>query len=385
MTAWIVATVAWVALHAYIAWRSYDRSDVDLHSATPPDDPPLVSVIVPARDEARSIARCVSSILASEWPRLELVVVDDHSTDGTGELARAAARGDDRLRVIVPPPLPDGWFGKQWACHTGAQSARGALLCFTDADTTHGPELLTRSVNALVARGTDLFSVGGRQELGSFWEKVIQPFVFATLIARFAGMERMSRSTRPRDKIANGQYILVRRDTYSAEGGHEAVRTNVAEDLQLAQRWTAHGRAVHMMWAQRHLATRMYTSFDELRRGWGKNVFAAGRDAVADSRALRALFPVLLPLSSLIRILPFILLPLALAGVLGSGALWFGAVAGGATMLYWLGVYRAAGLNPFWALTLPLAAVAFAFICAEAAIKGSRVEWKGRKYVSHPS
>lgn len=391
MSAWLVATITWVGLHAYLVWRAHDARALGDHPATPPADPPLVSVIVPARDEARNIERCVRSILGSGWPRLEVIVVDDHSTDGTADVARGAAaaaaaqsakRPPPEFRIVVPPPLPDGWFGKQWACHTGALGARGTLLCFTDADTLHGPELLTRSVNALSARGAHLFSVAGAQEMGTFWERVIQPFVFATLVARFAGMERMSRSTKPRDKIANGQFILARRDAYEAEGGHEAVRANVAEDLQLAQRWTARGRAVHMMWGLEHLSTRMYTSFGEIRRGWGKNVFAAGRDAVAGSALLRLLFPLLLPLSSLIRVLPLVVLALSVAGLMGQGALWFGIIAGAATLAYWMGAYRAAGLNPLWGLSVPLAAAVFAFICAEAALRGSRVEWKGRKYVS---
>lgn len=389
----VAAITLWVLLLALTAWRAIDSRSLDEYPAAPAVGAPLVSVIVPARNEARNIARNVRSILASSYPRLELIVVDDHSTDGTGDIARAVggalardrtreAAREPALRVMVPPPLPDGWFGKQWACHNGALAAQGTLLCFTDADTTHGPELLARSVNALEARGSHLFTVGGEQEMSSFWEKVIQPYVFATLFTRYGGMERVSRTARPRDKIANGQFLLLRRDAYEAEGGHEAVRAHVAEDLRLAQLWTERGRRVHMMLARDHLSTRMYGSFAEIRRGWGKNVFAAGRDSMPGPAALRALFPVLLPLSSLIAVIPLVVLALALPGVLGGGAAWFGVVAGGASLLYWMGVYRAAGLSPLWGLSFPLAAVTFALICAEASWRGSHVEWKGRAYVS---
>lgn len=377
----IAAIVTWIVLLGITAWRALDSRSLDEHPAEPAADAPLVSVIVPARNEARNIARCVRSILGSSYPRVELIVVDDHSTDGTGDIARAVGR-EPALRVIVPPPLPDGWFGKQWACHNGALAANGALLCFTDADTQHGPELLARSVNALGARGSDLFTVGGTQEMLSFWEKVIQPFVFALLFTRYGGMECVSRATRPRDKIANGQFILVRRELYAAEGGHEAVRAHVAEDLRLAQLWTERGRRVHMMFARGHLSTRMYGSFAEIRRGWGKNVFAAGRDAFSQNPLLRVFFPVILPLSSLIAVIPLVVLGFALAGVVGAGAAWFGVVGGAASLLFWLGVYRSAGLSPLWGLSFPLAAVTFALICAEASWRGSRVQWKGRAYVS---
>src|SRR6185437_14783611 len=117
---------------------------------------PLVSVIIPARNEARNIERCVRSVLASTYPSLEVIVVDDHSTDATGSIARAMAAHDSRLVVIDAPDLPAGWFGKQWACATGARAARGQLLVFTDADTRHAPDLLSRAVNALRDRDASL-------------------------------------------------------------------------------------------------------------------------------------------------------------------------------------------------------------------------------------
>src|SRR5439155_11996745 len=100
----------------------------------PPDDAPLVSMVIPARNEARHIGPCVESALASAYPRLEVIVVDDHSTDDTGAIAASMAARDPRVRVVVPPPLPSDWFGKQWACAAGAATARGAIIGFLDAD-----------------------------------------------------------------------------------------------------------------------------------------------------------------------------------------------------------------------------------------------------------
>lgn len=388
----------------FVVWRFRDTRSLDEYPVAPPADAPLVSVIIPARNEAHNIARCLSSVLASEYPSLEVIVVDDHSTDGTGEIARtigaedlarrrvpgetrASRQPDPRVRVIAAPDLAPGWFGKQWACHAGSQLAKGSLLCFTDADTVHGPELISRSVNALFERRADLFTVAGRQEMLSFWEKVVQPSVFALLLSRYGGLEAMSRSTRPLDKIANGQFILVRREPYERLGGHVAVRGHVAEDLRLAQLFTEQGLAMHMVLARAHLSTRMYTSLDEIRRGWGKNVYAGGRDTFSPSPLMRLILPFIFPLPALVPLVPTVVFALALSGALGVGALgvgalWFGAIAGTVNLLFWIGVYMFSGLNPLWGFSHPLASVVFAGICTEAAWKGSRVEWKGRRYES---
>ncbi len=391
--------LAWCALIVLVIWRFRDTRSLNEYSPTPPTDAPRVSVIIPARNEAHNIARCLRSVLASEYPALDVIVVDDHSNDGTGDIARAIAAEDvarrripgesrasrqpaPRVRVLPAPDLAPGWFGKQWACQAGAEMATGSLLCFTDADTAHGPELITRSVNAMLARGADLFTVAGRQEMVSFWEKVVQPSVFALLLSRYGGLEAMSRSTRPRAKIANGQFMLVRRAPYERLGGHAAVRGHVAEDLRLAQLFTEQGLAMHMVLAREHLSTRMYTSLAEIRRGWGKNVYAGGRDTFPSGPVMRFILPFIFPLPALVPLVPTVILVLALFGVLGSGALWFGAIAGAVNLLFWIGLYAFSGLNPLWGLLHPLACAVFAAICTEAAWKGSRVEWKGRRYES---
>ena len=376
------AAVLWVSLLVVVVLRFLDSKRLDAYAAVPRGDAPPLSVVIPARNEARNIEACVRSVLAADYPRLEVIVVDDHSTDGTGDLVRRMAEQDPRLRLVPAPDLPEGWFGKQWACQTGADAATGALLCFTDADTRHGPELLSRSVGAMRARGADLFSVAGHQEALTFWEKVVQPFVFSILLSRYGGMEAMSRSAKPLDKIANGQFIVMSRQTYAAIGGHAAVRDHVAEDLRLAQLVTARGLHAHMVLARDHLTTRMYASLAEIRRGWGKNVYAAGRDTMPLGPVTRKIFPWIFPVPALLPALPALCVLLGWAGVWGRGALLFGAIAGTANLIYYMGVYAFARLNPLWGLLHPLAAVTFSAICAEAAWRGSRVEWKGRGYLS---
>jgi len=360
--------------------RSRSLDDV---SATPPENPPLVSVIVPARNEAHNIARCVSSILSTTYPRLELIVVDDASTDATLDAARGAAARDARVRIVANSPLPEGWFGKQWACATGARIARGEILQFTDADTVHAADLVTRSVNAMQSTGADLFSIAGYQELGGFWEKVIQPQIFAILSARYGGTESVNKSTRVNDKIANGQCIFVTRHSYDATGGHASVRTSVAEDLMLAQRFFAARKKVVLMIGVRQLSTRMYASLREIVAGWQKNVFAGGLDAVPFGKIGQSILPLALLLPPLLTLLPPLALLLAAIGVpTGPVVMTWAIISAGATLLWWIVVYVTVRENPLYALAYPLGALVLLYIFFTAVIRGRRVSWKGRTYIS---
>ncbi len=255
----------------------------------------MVSVIVPARDEARNIEACIRSILSSHWPQIEVIVVDDQSSDGTGGIARRVASSDARVTVLANPDLPDGWIGKQWACHNGQRVARGSFLLFTDADTRHTPELLTRSMNAMRERRADLFTVGGSQTMETFWERLLQPHVFGMLVARFGDTERVNRSTNPLDKIANGQFMLMHRDAYDRAGGHEAVRTHVAEDLRLAQEWTRLGYSVQIVAGFDYMTTRMYEGFGEIWRGW-ENGRRRGLTTISAGPAVRLFLQIVAPL-----------------------------------------------------------------------------------------
>src|SRR2546423_3594712 len=379
----MLLSLPWIVPPVVTYFRLRHSRSLDDESDIPLVNPPLVSVIVPARNEAHNIARCVSSILSTTYPNLELIIVDDSSTDKTVEIAREAAAGDSRARVITSPPLPDGWFGKQWACSTGAKVARGSVLQFTDADTVHGADLVTRSTNAMRGARAQLFSVAGRQELGGFWEEVIQPQIFTILSIRHGGTESGTPATSVSNKIANGQCIFVTHDSYNSIGGHASVRTSVAEDLMLAQKFFAARKRVVLMLGVNQLSTRMYASLPEIVSGWRKNVFAGGLDSMPFGKLGRTMFPLVLLLPPLMELLPPLALIFAALGLpAGSTVLLWAAISCAATLLWWILVYVRIRENPLYALAYPLGALVLLYIFISAVIGGRRVRWKGRTYIS---
>src|ERR1035437_343864 len=380
----VLAALPWFAAPLAILWRLRKRTSLAAYSPSLPTHAALelVSVIVPARNEARNIEACVRSILATIWPNIEVIVVNDHSTDGTGDIARRLAAENPRVRVIGNPDLPEGWIGKQWACHNGALVAAGPSLLFTDADTRHGPELLTRSMNAMRERRADLFTVGGSQTMETFWERLLQPHVFGMLVARFGDTERVNRSMDPYDKIANGQFMLMKREVYDRAGGHEAVRSHVAEDLRFAQEWTRLGFSLQVVEGFDDMSTRMYAGFGEIWRGWGKNIWAAGRDTIQGGRAARALMRLVAPLVPLWEIAPTLAVVLALLGLAPAAVGVWGGIAYALSTLYWVVMHVGLRAPAWYAVLNPLASCVLLALFVRAAWRGDRVEWKGREYRS---
>jgi len=382
---WLVAAVAalpWALTPIVTVIRVRNSRSLNDESAEPPPNPPLVSVIIPARNEARNIERCLLSVLSTTYPRVEVIVVDDHSEDGTGAIALSIARADPRARVIQSDPLPDGWFGKQWACTNGARDALGDILCFADADTTHSSDLLTRSVNAMMRRDADLFSVMARQELGSFWERLVQPQIFGMMAVRYGGTESVTKSRWVSDKIANGQCLFVKRTTYDELGGHALVRSHVADDLMMAQRFFAMGKHVALEEGIDQLSTRMYTSLGELVHGWGKNVFAGGRDSAPFGRVGRFFYPFLLVLAPVWIFAPAAVLAASLIFPVPLALVIWASVAGAVLLVWWSYVYWSIDESPLYALLSPIGAAVVFYIFGRAVLRRQRVSWKDRDYVS---
>ncbi|HEX7918108.1 MAG TPA: glycosyltransferase, partial [Gemmatimonadales bacterium] len=294
MIAWLFVAV-WV-IPWYFLIRIAPRKPA-LKDFQPKTGRPL-SVIIPARNEAEMIERCVRSILASTYTPLEVLVVDDRSTDSTPEIVARIAASDPslalgtgpRLKLIPGEALPEGWYGKPWACVQGLRASKGEILCFTDADTTHEPELLARSVSGMEAMDAALFTVMPTQACLTWSERLILPQFFYVLAARFHPAV-VNKAKRPVDAIANGQYIMMTRAEYERVGTHEKVKHEVAEDLALGQEVMMAGGKVRMVDALEYMTTRMYTSWSHLREGFSKNLFMGSRRSLRDHPLLAKVAP----------------------------------------------------------------------------------------------
>ncbi len=339
----------------------------------------LVSVIVPARNEEDNLPILLDSLLLTSYQPVEFLIVDDRSTDGTAEVVRQYSARDPRVRLVEGEELPAGWFGKPWACVQGHRAAKGDLLLFTDADTRHAPELLGRAVGALESEHRDLVTVIGRMICGSFWERVIMPIISALLAIRFHPTA-VNRARTASEVIANGQFILVTRESYEAVGTHASVKHEVAEDLAMAQLYFRAGRPQLFAFGLKLMGTRMYSSLPGLVEGWSKNVYVGGRRSYPDEPVLRALIPAMFTLGALFWLLPPVMLLLALAGV-APGWLEAAAWATGLGALFWVLFDAGFGVNPLYGLTYPLGVVMTGWIFARSTRRGTgRIEWRGRTY-----
>lgn len=380
----MLVALPWLAMVLAVPLLLARRVRITSYPAPPADESPLVSVIVPARNEAVNISVCVASLLNTLYPNLEIVVVDDGSEDGTGDIVRILEEhSGGRLRLVEGEPLPEGWLGKPWACWQGYRQARGELLLFTDADTRHDDTLLGHAVGALLQRRVDLVSVMPRQLMQSFWERLILPQIFTVLSMRYHDLERISRTRRARDVIANGQFLLVRREAYEAVGGHEALRDEVVEDQRLAQRIVESGRSMFIAHAHTVMETRMYRTLSGIVEGWSKNL-ALGSQRAAPSWIAPAVPWLIIVFLLTAWVVPPVLLATGLFAGFGAELRGWSLAASVYGLVFWLTIHVWMRVPVQYALGFPLGALATAVLFARSAIRGQRVRWKGRDYAAAP-
>jgi len=339
-------------------------------------DAPSLSIVVPARNEERSIERCVRSLLAQTLTDYELIVVDDRSTDGTAAILAELAREHPRLRVVRGEPLPDGWVGKPWALAQGARAARGAWLLFTDADTAHAPPACASALAFARAHGADALTLWTYQELGTWAERAVLPTLLGMVLLASGTIAQLNDPADARHALANGQYVLVTRAAHDALGGFGALRGEIVEDVAFARRLKAHGRLrLVLADGRRIVRVRMYTSARELWNGFSKNMYAGAKGdlrALSGGIAFLALLsvvPAALAADGIARKRPWRALEAVLCLASGIAVQAYGVSKTGIPRRY--GWYA------------PLGYAMCAAIMANSTLRvvtGRGVEWRGRRY-----
>jgi hypothetical protein len=343
---------------------------------------PLISVLIPARDEAERIGACLEGLALQSYRNFDLVVADDHSADATAAIVQSYAARLPSLELLTGAALPAGWAGKCWACWQAAGSARGEWLLFLDADVMPRPELLAALIARAEARSLDLLTLMPLQRLGSLAERVVMPAFFALLYSLYP----LDQVGDPRSPVAfaNGPCLLIRRRVYDAIGGHEAVRASILEDTELGRCAKAAGYRLEAAAAPDLIEARMYSGWRSLAEGLGKNAIAGYRSGGARSawvgmrQALVAFLPLYLLLAGAL------LLAARPGAPIGAVVFLHGALLAAVALMCWGEIARRRyRIAPWWGTLFPAGLAIYFWLTARALLRlrtGRGVTWKGRTF-----
>ena len=389
----------WIVRHVLMSLTK--KSDVFIRpdQEAPVQDGPLVSVIIPVCNERKNVRRCLRSVLSQDYPNIEVIVVDDRSTDATPDIVTGifeeyrslvtSPKGSGEplperlLSLIHVDHLPQGWTGKTHALVRGASLAKGEFLLFLDADTWHHPSNITQVMSYEKRHDADMISLLPRLENIGFWERLLHPVLSGMLILRYPP-HAVNDPAKKNCAFANGQYILIRRSAYDAVGGHEAVRGELLEDIALAKLVKRSGRFRPLVAMGQELSTvRMYGKIQDIWRGWSR-IFLAGLN--------RSVMSILASMGLMITfsLAPFVVLLLTSSLLLvgpPSLSLWlfFGLSALQVALVYW-GVYRMYGLSHSDRRYIPLYPFAGVIgLCVLVAslwklLRRQDITWRGTQY-----
>jgi chlorobactene glucosyltransferase len=375
-------TFVWRAYRSLAGWVRVPKS-------APPSggNAARVTVIVPARDEERSIERCVRSLLVQDYPvkRYRVVVMDDRSSDATPQILTRLAAAFPHLMVLHGTLLPAGWQGKCWAIHQAFEQGclpESEYVVFADADTAHEPHMLSSAVAYATRQRLDMLSVIPAQELGTMAEKLILPSLWAVLLSSNGTFDDVNDPRKVDIAKAVGHFIMFRVSAYQTLGGHEAVRGEIVEDFALARLAKRAGFHILLADGRELVRTRMYRSVGEIWQGYSKNAFdeaqksPGGALAVLIALLFMAVGPWLTVAAGWIRYQKQgrdFDLALMVQGVLQVGAsLLLGSVAA-----------RSTRLPAYYGLSQPLSLLFLWAILANSTwrnVSGQGVTWKGRTY-----
>jgi len=323
-------------------------------------DAPFISIIFAARDEAEKLPAAIETMLGQDYPRFEVIAVNDRSQDTTPDILHEIERTRRNLIVTNIDKLPQGWLGKPHALVAGFEKSHGDWLVFTDADVHFAPDVLGRAISLAIERGWDHLTLLAAIDMRGFWEKVaISYFGLGFVFGNEPWLASNPRSTR---YVGVGAFQLVRREAYEKSGGHARLRMDVIEDMKLGKLMKMEGFRSGVAVAQDMVRVRWHTGVYNIVRGVTKNMFAAVR-----YNAVLAVVAIMLSLT--ISVLPFF----GLAFATGWARLLAG-IAVGAAVLIHAGMIWSTDASPFYALTHPLGALIFCWMMGRSLIA---TLWRG--------
>jgi len=285
---WLIAfetwmIVVWAFRHVAITFIAWRTPKLGLNSprfeSTPQQPGPRISVLMPCKDEEENVAECARDLLAQSYRNLELIIINDRSSDQTGLEADRIALADNRVHVLHLNERPPGWTGKTYALKRGMEVATGEWLLFVDADTRHHPECLATVFEWATTTGASMVSLLPQMRCDTFWERVNQPLCGIVLMRSYP--PELVNADWFGKAFANGQYILINRAVYEAAGGHQAVRDKFVEDIYLA-RTVKIGLKKRVLTANSPeiCSTRMYTDLSSQVQGWARIYYDAWQRSV---------------------------------------------------------------------------------------------------------
>lgn len=390
----VLAFLLAYALHLAIHYRRCANGYVRISPARPKKRC-AVSVVIPARNEARDLGATIESLLDQQDVDLEVLIVDDHSVDATAEIARRYAATDARVRVQPAPALRAGWCGKPHAQAHGAAHAAHGLLLFADADVRFAPSAVASAVAELESRDVDLVTLLPATDLRSFWERAVQPIMAATILYGVS-FAKVNDPSDPQS-VGVGAFILVRRSSYDAAGGHSAIRDRIVDDYALAQTVKRAGGRLWLADGRDLISVRMYHSLAEIWRGWSKNLYeglrmpvwvrVGGWERYVFNDSPLMVLGLLLGYLFATFILPVVVTVWGYVAGTSWTAMAGAWIVGLVYFTGWAALCHRIGIGRRWAAALPLGALvvaAIAFNSVWAARVGGGLMWRGRQYrVSH--
>lgn len=348
---------------------------------------PFVSVIIPARNEEKKIARCLHSILSQNYPNFEVIVIDDRSTDNTQAIIADFAAKDARIKFVHGKDAPAGWIGKCNALAYAVGHASGEWFIFTDADTCHTPNSLRDAISHATTNKVDLISFVPVQELGSFWERAVMPVLLSSFL--LGDPFHTVNDPNAERAYAYGQYIICRRRSYLAVGGHQSVRDEIVEDHAIGRVFKEKGYKIQVADGRTLYSVRMYTDLESMWQGWTKNLYS-----LIDSKIIHLVLILLLMNFTIVG--PVFNIFLTYKIWTGAEDPWHPYLATALVacqfILFWFW-YRLTGLHRSgcgwrYYLLIPFGSLAVSALQLHAAylvLSGNPVNWKGRRYTVNTS